>query len=130
MATRNTGVAAAVRTIRMVIATINSTRVKPFRRTARGVGRWGCDGPDSRTLLLSAAKPQLKRLRGTALSLVLSGTDFAVNRLCWHWRTQARGDDRTWGCHQLDAAANERSQWPGSRWRERFAWPRSSLPPG
>ena len=36
-----TGVAIAVRTIRMVIATINSTTVKPFLRTGRAAGNGG-----------------------------------------------------------------------------------------
>src|SRR5450759_206745 len=130
MATRSTGAATAVRTIRMVIATINSTRVKPFLRAARGAKCGGRNGPDSRTLLLSAARTQLEKVRCTTLILVLPRTDFAIDRRCRRWRTQARGDDRTWGCHQLDAVANERSQWPESRWRERFAWLRSSPPPG
>src|ERR1035438_2109575 len=85
MATRSTGVAAAVRTIRMVIATINSTRVKPFLRTARRDGHCGGSGPDPGTLLLSAAKTRLEKLRCTALSLVLPGTGFATN-----WRCAAR----------------------------------------
>src|ERR1035437_3762936 len=80
MATRTTGVAAAVRTIRMVIATINSTRVKPFLRTARRAGHCGGSGPDPGTLLLSAAKTRLEKLRCTALSLVLPGTGFATGR--------------------------------------------------
>src|SRR5664280_1887032 len=82
MATRTTGVAAAVRTIRMVIATINSTRVKPFLRTARRDGHCGGSGPDPGTLLLSAAKTRLEKLRCTALSLVLPGKDFATGRPC------------------------------------------------
>src|SRR5664280_2908740 len=130
MATRTTGVAAAVRTIRMVIATINSTRVKPFLRTARRAGHCGGSGPDPGTLLLSAAKTRLERLRCTALSLVLPGPEFATNWWCCRRSMQARDDDRARSCYRLDAAPNERSQWPESRWRERFACLRSLRLPG
>src|ERR1035437_887628 len=95
MATRSTGVAAAVRTIRMVIATINSTRVKPFLRTTRRPGDCGGNGPDPGTLLLSAAKTQLERLRCTALSLVLPGTGFATGRPAFGLLTKSfRGTPR------------------------------------
>jgi hypothetical protein len=55
MVIRSTGVAAAVRIIRMVIATISSTRVKPFLMTARRAAHCGGNGPDPGTLLLPAA---------------------------------------------------------------------------
>src|SRR5450755_3056124 len=75
---RSTGVAAAVRTIRMVIATINSIRVNPFLRTARRAGECCGNGRVPGTLLLSAAKARLEKLRCTVLSLVLPGSQFTT----------------------------------------------------
>src|ERR1700676_4676755 len=82
MEIRNTGAAIAVSTIRMVMATINSTSVKPLLRKARGVADGGQNAADSGTLALSAAPTRLEKLRCTTLFLVLPRIDSTTRRPC------------------------------------------------